>query len=236
MNIPYLLIKNNDTLIANTRRLILYNKTPKIKATGIVDENLNGWHVGHLNDTIYTIDLEKSAMDRRNFILYKYTFNKKSEEVGFYKTNNSFELNNKFGDYTAYIKEMRPSLTNLDTIALLPTYSACGTCVDLLGSFLNSIQTNNFTSKPFIMVNSNVFQGENFLKDFNFTLQDYIVQDSSSKMLNYMAHPNSFGFFIKDTYGYRFEKIKYDDLEYLFKYLNPNVKIIQGICVPKKDY
>ncbi len=236
MNIPYLFIKNNDTLITNTRRLILYNKSPEIAASGIVDEDLNGFHAGQLKDTLYTIDLEKSAMDRRNFILYKYTFTKKSEEVGFYKPNNSLVLNNKFGDYTTYIKEMRPSLTNSDTIALLPTYSACGTCVDILGSFLSTIQTNNFTSKPFIMVNSNVFQGEKFLKDFNFTLQDYIVQDSSSKMLNYMAHPNSFGFFIKDTYGYRFEKIKYDDLEYLFKFLNPKVKIIQGICVPKKDY
>lgn len=51
-----------------------------------------------------------------------------------------------------------------------------------------------------------------------------------------MAHPNSFGFFIKDSYGYRFEKIPYDNLEYLFKFLNPKVKIAQGICVPKKDY
>lgn len=164
MNIPYLLVKNKDTIIANTRRLILYDKNPEIKASGIVNEDLIGWHVGHLNDTVYTLDIERSAMDRSNFILYRYTFSKKSEEIGYYKPNNSFDVNDKFGDYTGYITELDASLTNLDTIALLPTYSACGTCADLLGSFLNTIQTNNLTSKPFIMVNSNVFQGENFFK------------------------------------------------------------------------
>lgn len=236
IKIPLWDSSSKSSLNRSERRYIVYEKKPNLKAIGIIDEDINGYIIGIDGDNnIYVCDRKLSDKNPDNFIIRKCQIVLISKSYGFYTPSLKKSSKSKKGEYADYLFEISPDLIKNDTIPLLVNYAACGPCIAKLGIYMEGLDNNNLKSKPSILVSSSNFQRDKFYNDYHITSVNGIFSDTTSLLLNYMEHPNAFGYFIKEKNNYRFEKVSINDLDKLFKFINPKIKMAGKVCIPIKD-
>jgi hypothetical protein len=233
--------KQNRLLLGSSEsRYLVYSKQNGSLPIGIIDRPIEGYIIGTTasNDIIVCNDKE-SSIRKDSFIINIYKVYPETIETDPYTPNSGFIVETKDGSYKSYLNtQLNKNSSNLpDTIAILPIYGVCSPCVVKLGIFLETVSNSNQGIKPSILVGTNQFQLNNFLSDYNTDSSlAGLHYDPSSYLLDIMSHPNTFGFFIKTGCKYTFQKIPIDRLNDLFKFLNPNYKMVGEICVPLKHY
>lgn len=238
VNIPlHLSDSQSTTFTDHTERFIVYSKAPEIEVVGIIDEEINGRVVGiDGNDYMYVLDIEASAASDSLFYVKKYKIIKGTKGRGYYKPSFIRKKNENKGNYSKYLSQIDRKLLQQDTIPLLCTFGVCGTCIVKLGLFLQGVQDNNMVTRPLVLISSNKFQGNKYYQDYSLGKINGVFRDSTSALLTYMDHPGAFGYFIKSENGYRFEKVHIDELDRLFYFINPKLRLVGDICVPYKQY
>lgn len=214
-----------DVKVPKEYRYIVYSKDPAIKAIGIISDFIDG-HVVHIddNETVYICNRTKSDTSRNLFYISECKLVELGQENDFFNLDCSpySKISNKLSDYLSQVDK---SLLEQDTIPLFFTFASCGPCVDKLGETLIRIKKNNLVMKPSIIVTRNAFQLEGFNHNFEVSSVKGLSIDTNAVFLNYMSHPNSFGYLIKNEEDYRFEPVKIDDLDNILNFVYPIQKI-----------
>ena len=186
------------------------------------------------DDVLISFDKSRSIQDSNWMYFYKYKIMKTNEKC----PQDSFLSVKLDGDEISpykiqnYLNDLKLLDQDLDTIPFLISNNYCPTCVVKIGEFIKTIQTLNYSFKPFILHTENKEAYAHFKSDFQIRNDSLIYIDTLNNFSR-LDKKVEIGLLLKQSEGnYYFKSFKVDELEELLAYICPKVRIVKGFCVP----
>jgi hypothetical protein len=185
-------------------------------------------------DVFISFDKSRSLKDSNWMYFYKYKIIETNETChsDSFLSVNLMEFERPSYNSENYLSDLKIIENDLDSIPVLICDNYCPTCIHKIGEFIKTIQTLNYSFKPFIIQTGSTKAFNQFISDYQIQNDPRIYIDSLN-LFSKLNRKEEMGLFLKQSKeNYYFKPLKVDELEDLLMYICPRVKIVKGFCIP----
>lgn len=217
-------------------RCFLYDKQYKLK--GVFEQDFRDYYIRWMDgDKLVNFNQTKSAASTE-WLWFDLLETVKTNRIVAMDSAMMFDLkspNKNQYNLSTYLHEMHLKPEIRDSIPVLICDYYCPTCTHKIGSFIQTVQAMSLKHAPFILYAKDTAAMTAFIKTYHIQPDSNILFDRQGSF-NRLNYGYNLGLILQRPYAdYYFSPMKAEDVEMLLKLICPEVKIVNGFCVPVKN-